>query len=242
LASPKFILKLLSEEELKIEIERQRLLKEDREKKYNKEYNKKYWIKNKTRLSECRKEYFKKRWAANKEKFSNAAKDRYQKTKDLTKEIRSKRGKEYYCKNIEKIKNYRNKNKDVQLNYFREHYKNNKEKYAKAAREWAKKNPISIWEYSNARRAKKLNNGGRGVTKKDFERMLISQEGKCAHCKLETKMTLDHIVPLVKGGMHDPDNCQLLCKSCNSSKHTSSMEEFSKRSPISFKPEDDVEY
>lgn len=41
---------------------------------------------------------------------------------------------------------------------------------------------------------------------------------ECATCKTTERLSLDHIVPLSKGGPHDPSNWQCLCVSCNSSK------------------------
>lgn len=32
-------------------------------------------------------------------------------------------------------------------------------------------------------------------------------------------LTVDHIVPLAKGGTHDVDNLAVLCRACNSRKH-----------------------
>ena len=54
--------------------------------------------------------------------------------------------------------------------------------------------------------------------------------GKCNICGKSTDMnadnrspdypTIDHITPLIRGGYHEWDNIQLLCKSCNCSKHS----------------------
>jgi 5-methylcytosine-specific restriction endonuclease McrA len=40
----------------------------------------------------------------------------------------------------------------------------------------------------------------------------------CSHCGKTGNMTIDHIIPLSKGGGYNIENLQPLCKSCNSSK------------------------
>ncbi|MHB8188944.1 MAG: HNH endonuclease [Ferrimicrobium sp.] len=40
----------------------------------------------------------------------------------------------------------------------------------------------------------------------------------CERCGSESDLTVDHIIPLARGGSHDIDNLQTLCRSCNSSK------------------------
>lgn len=45
---------------------------------------------------------------------------------------------------------------------------------------------------------------------------------RCACCRRnlgESGYHIDHVVPLALGGMHDDSNLQLLCPSCNMSKH-----------------------
>jgi hypothetical protein len=47
----------------------------------------------------------------------------------------------------------------------------------------------------------------------------VAQHGEfCVHCGRTDKLTLDHIVPLSRGGTNHNSNMQLLCRRCNSRK------------------------
>ena len=54
------------------------------------------------------------------------------------------------------------------------------------------------------------------------------QEGKCNGCEVLfpfRNMTIDHILPRSRGGTDDPDNLQLLCAACNSTKSNRTQDE-----------------
>jgi hypothetical protein len=53
-------------------------------------------------------------------------------------------------------------------------------------------------------------------------RALIERDGyACAHtgCGVQKRLTIDHCIPLSKGGNNDLDNLRLLCRPHNSAKH-----------------------
>lgn len=49
-------------------------------------------------------------------------------------------------------------------------------------------------------------------------------KNRCAWCKQKKKLTVDHIVPLSKGGGNTIDNIQPLCYSCNSRKYNKTID------------------
>lgn len=55
-------------------------------------------------------------------------------------------------------------------------------------------------------------------SKKIFQRIVNRDGNACKICGTTNKLTVDHIIPLSKGGSNDDDNFQILCFSCNRKK------------------------
>lgn len=60
------------------------------------------------------------------------------------------------------------------------------------------------------------NEGVEGVvTYEDWKAVLTKQNFACANCSRRTMLEMDHIHPILFGGLHVPSNIQGLCRPCN---------------------------
>jgi hypothetical protein len=90
-------------------------------------------------------------------------------------------------------------------------------------KQWEKSNPEKMRINSLRRRARKQNAEG-DFTTQEWIDLCNQYHNICLCCKEEKPLEADHIVPLSKGGTNNIDNIQPLCKSCNSSKHTKTID------------------
>ena len=93
--------------------------------------------------------------------------------------------------------------------------KNHLENRRAAWNKWAKANPedrrVRIQQY----RARKVNNGVNLVTSTETANIVAQP---CAACGVAGPSTVDHIIPIARGGAHTIGNLMSLCGRCNSSK------------------------
>ena len=82
-----------------------------------------------------------------------------------------------------------------------------------SVKKYRKKNPDKVREWSGTRLKRKT---GR-LPKNTVKNKMMSQNNQCIYCKcdISLKFHVDHIMPLSKGGKHEPQNIQILCPSCN---------------------------
>lgn len=103
-------------------------------------------------------------------------------------------------------------------------YRLKREKYIIVNKQWIEDNYEQHLENarvaSSTRRALK-----RGVkhlgnfTKEQWLFLCNRANNICLKCGLKKKLTVDHVLPLIKGGTNRIENIQPLCKPCNSSKN-----------------------
>lgn len=79
------------------------------------------------------------------------------------------------------------------------------------------KNPRMRVIYTNRRRALKYASK-ENISLHEWELVKAKYKYKFIACKSIRKLTIDHVVPLSRGGHDGKDNIQPLCQSCNSKK------------------------
>lgn len=111
-------------------------------------------------------------------------------------------------------------NKQARSERSANYYAENRERLSEKHRQHYAENPEIYAALSSKRRAIKRGAGG-SYKASDVSSILDSQRSKCASClkKLSSGYHVDHIMPLARGGTNDKYNLQILCPSCNLSKH-----------------------
>jgi 5-methylcytosine-specific restriction endonuclease McrA len=74
----------------------------------------------------------------------------------------------------------------------------------------------------NARHNRRAKTKGQKVTLEQWMAIKEQQHFRCYWCKQkfeDKELTMDHVIPLSKGGLHDEGNIVAACRSCNLSKH-----------------------
>jgi len=62
------------------------------------------------------------------------------------------------------------------------------------------------------------------ISRDDLDRLVEILGSCCLACGSVAPFTIDHVVPLSKGGANRPENLQLLCRPCNERKYTRTVD------------------
>lgn len=159
---------------------------------------------------------------------------------DFHKQASSSDGHAGYCKSCSRqyhknwVQNNPERVKETRLAYERDHYdriqnsttnwrKNNLERHKTNKKKWNQANAARTVEMVQRRRARKKSNGVYLISDKFLQKLYSSP---CAICGSSEKIEADHIIPILRGGVHSEANLQPLCRSCNGSKGTKTMTEW----------------
>lgn len=96
------------------------------------------------------------------------------------------------------------------------------------SRKWAADHPAEFAErtrqiakrHGHKRRILLKAQDHRLVTERDWRRLCARYFNRCAYCAEAKPLTMDHIVPVVRGGRHSIGNLLPACRSCNARKRT----------------------
>lgn len=159
---------------------------------------------------EAHKEEIRAYYAANRERKSALAKARYQANRQRI---------------LARVKSYFEENKTRILQYQAEYYAENTGKVKANVAAYQKANPEKHHHFQNRRRARKFENGG-SHTLEQRQAKFAGFGNACVYCGTTERLTIDHMIPLSRGGTDDIENIVPACRSCNSKKHDKTAEEF----------------
>jgi len=183
------------------------------------ERRKKYYEKDKEHINKVKKE--------NRKKYRDKSlaynKEYYQKTRKRRLEVARQYRKDNREKLVENIREYNKTHKEENKQRTSNYRKNNPEKVRQTKANYRKNNPEAVQKHRMTRRARKAQNGVFKVSNKELGKLMNSP---CVMCGSTQQITIDHIIPIARGGTHSVGNLQTLCKKCNSSKQDKVMTEW----------------
>lgn len=149
---------------------------------------------------------------------------------ELARRKRLLRTDEDYRKKLHKRqKAFHHKNRDKQLQKQRQYASRPEiaDLNRKRARQWQINNPVRLRANIERRRAWKANAEG-FFTDEDINRIMQEQNYKCLYCAYDVskKYTIDHLIPLSRGGTNWPVNIGIACRPCNTKKGAKTKEEY----------------
>lgn len=125
-------------------------------------------------------------------------------------------------KQRERMKAWRDANPDKIREYSRLYYSSEMNKTRYTA------NPDLYAVGTHRRRAKRYGATG-SFTIQQLRAMRKAQDGICIYCQIQHSpyhLTIDHIIPMSRGGSNDISNISLACRTCNFSKNDKLLSEW----------------
>ena len=96
----------------------------------------------------------------------------------------------------------------------------------KCTNKWSLRNRREIRHLNSHRYRARKRSESRLVTVGDWRKLCDRYGQKCAYCGSSGALTMDHVIPLIRGGRHSVGNLAPACQSCNSSKRDALLVEW----------------
>lgn len=166
---------------------------------------------------------------AYKSAYDRANKERHAEKYKANREIIRKKRKAEYQQNREKHLQRAKRNLEVNrekvLDYQSRYYEQNAEKVKRRVSSYQKANRQKMNVLSSRRRVREANNGG-SHTLEELRRKFMLLGDVCFYCGVGGDLTIDHDIPISRGGTDNIENILPACRSCNSSKNAKTAHEF----------------
>jgi 5-methylcytosine-specific restriction endonuclease McrA len=176
-------------------------------------------------------------YQANREKLAAAARERNKTNQDRRRAYKAANAErlraeaaEYRERNREELRRKNNDyylaNRDEVLRRGQAWRAANRERWLESVRRAKEKQRENLKAAAHRRRARQRGNGG-SHTPAEWAAIKERQDHCCLACgrrEPEIKLTVDHVVPISKGGRDDAANLQALCFECNNRKMTRSTD------------------
>ena len=167
---------------------------------------------------------------------------RYSSCKQCKREYKRQYYAEHRKEENKRTAQWRTDNPGYDAQYNAEHRKENREHNA----QWRAKNLNYYKQYridnAGKYRAYAANRYALSIaaegyfTDEQFTKLCEQHDNRCLCCGKVKKLTVDHIVPLSKGGSNDISNIQSICGPCNSKKGTKTIDYRPKQSRYPLRP------
>jgi 5-methylcytosine-specific restriction endonuclease McrA len=111
---------------------------------------------------------------------------------------------------------YREAHRDEHRAYDLAHYQQVREQRLAYRKEYRETHRDQVRANNNLRKARQRNAPIADLTGAQWEQIKASYRGRCAYCGKPTdNLTMDHVVPLARGGAHTASNIVPACLTCN---------------------------
>jgi 5-methylcytosine-specific restriction endonuclease McrA len=131
------------------------------------------------------------------------------------------RASRWYHANGDRMREYRKRTSDVRRPYIRKWYEENRDRYNQTSRKWRQNNPGKAKAIFHRARLRRMARSEGSYTSQEWQALVDYYGNVCLKCgvaaedALYSNLTVDHVIPLSKGGSNQIENLQPLCWNCN---------------------------